>query len=158
MIHGGYSIAKVIPKSSTRLVLVLMATVLVGCCWGQNCSSAVVPLNVLTKDGSVIRSITPEQLSVEVHGKKARVVSFNLDTSPRRVVLLVDTSGSMTHDSSEGWRLVARPKFALWASRDRWGVGDEESCLKLAASLVRTWEHVEDYSFSTPDEVSGFPR
>jgi von Willebrand factor type A domain len=48
---------------------------------------------VMGQDGKIVEGLTGQNL--RVRGIKAKVQSANLDTSPRRIVLLLDISGSM---------------------------------------------------------------
>lgn len=55
----------------------------------------MVFLNSVEQDLTVHRGIRPEDLEVKVDGKRTRVVSLSLNSSPRRIIMMVDTSGSM---------------------------------------------------------------
>jgi VWA domain-containing protein len=61
--------------------------------FAQHQQTRVLPVTVLAADG---RPIPDLQLrNIHVHGKAVHLNSFVPDTSPRRIVLLFDTSGSM---------------------------------------------------------------
>jgi hypothetical protein len=96
-----------------RLLSLLAVFVLLGSSQAQVCSSVVVPLNVFTKNGLLVRGISPHHLLVRVHGEEAKIVSFSLDMAPRRVVLLLDTSGSMAGEGPNVWQLV--PELGAYA-------------------------------------------
>jgi hypothetical protein len=67
-------------------------------------SKATVSLNSVASDLTVQRDIRADDLEVLVDGKQSRVVSLSLDSRPRRVVMMVDDSGSMTASGqSSGW-------------------------------------------------------
>jgi VWA domain-containing protein len=59
----------------------------------QHSETHVVPVTVLTMDGKPVSNLQPQ--NVRVHGRDVQVNRFSLDTSPRRIVLLIDISGSM---------------------------------------------------------------
>ncbi|HKW68527.1 MAG TPA: hypothetical protein VJP04_14630 [Terriglobales bacterium] len=61
----------------------------------------------------MLRGIKPDQLSVKLHGKPAQITGFSLDVAPRRVILLLDTSGSMREEGTD-WKLV--PKLGAYAA------------------------------------------
>lgn len=90
----------------------LLILVLLGSCRAQLCSNAV-PLNVFTKDGLLVKGVSPDQLLVKVHGETAKILSFSLDVAPRRVVLLIDNSGSMAGRYTGEWQLV--PELSAYA-------------------------------------------
>jgi len=94
-------------KLLTLLLLLPLAS------WANTCSVSV-PLNVFTKDRLVLRSIRPDQLSVKLHGKPAQITGFGLDVAPRRVIVLLDTSGSMRGVGIDSWKLV--PKLGAYAT------------------------------------------
>jgi hypothetical protein len=77
--------------------------------WGLDCSNASVWLNVVEKTSTVERDIQAQDLHVEIDGKPTKVISVSLDQRPRRIVLMVDTSGSMRRE----WGItVATASFA----------------------------------------------
>lgn len=96
----------------------------------SDCSHPVVLLNALDRNFAVKRDLRADNLKVEVGRKPARVVSLSLDSHPRQIVLMVDTSGSM----------VASP----WKSG--WGITLPTAA--LAADLVPTSGSVALVTFS----------
>jgi len=86
---------------------------LLGSCSAQECSSIVFPLNVFTKNGLAVQGVVPDRLLVQVHDEPAKINRFSLDTSPRRVVLLLDTSGSMAGIKHNEWEFAVN--LALFA-------------------------------------------
>jgi hypothetical protein len=59
----------------------------------QHSEAHIVPVTVVTADGKPVTDLQPR--NVRVHGHGVQVNGFNLDTSPRGIVLLIDISGSM---------------------------------------------------------------
>ena len=57
----------------------------------------------------VRRDIRADDLEVTVDGKRTQVVSFSLNSSPRRIIMMVDTSGSMNPSPQRsGWGIALR--------------------------------------------------
>ena len=73
----------------------------------------VLPLAIEDREGRLVTSIRPEQ--VEIEGQVATVQSLELDSAPRRILLILDTSGSMGDRKSLSWSNVVRfaSQFAL---------------------------------------------
>jgi len=60
----------------------------------------ILPVTVVTVDGRPVTNL--QSHNVHIHGGGAQVKSFSLDTGPRKIVLLLDTSGSMgTNDNGK---------------------------------------------------------
>jgi hypothetical protein len=84
----------------------ITALLALACCSeAQTCPSATISLNVLTRDGSVVRGLLPNHFAVDLNGRRAKIETFELDSAPRRVILVVDTSGSMRRNYGGGWRV-----------------------------------------------------
>lgn len=60
----------------------------------QQPETRVVPVTVVTTDGKPVANLQSQ--NIRVHSSGMQLKSFSLDTSPRRIVLLLDTSGSMS--------------------------------------------------------------
>ncbi|HMD86616.1 MAG TPA: vWA domain-containing protein [Terriglobia bacterium] len=60
------------------------------------CLDRTIPVNVYTERGEPFTPLTAASLQASVGGKPIRVTSLTLDTGPRRMVVLLDVSGSMT--------------------------------------------------------------
>ncbi|MGH9731333.1 MAG: vWA domain-containing protein [Candidatus Acidiferrales bacterium] len=60
----------------------------------QQPETRVMPATVVTTDGKALTSLQSQ--NVRIHNRDVRLMSFSLDTSPRRIVLLLDISDSMT--------------------------------------------------------------
>jgi hypothetical protein len=69
----------------------------------------MVFLNSVGQDLTVHRDIRADDLEVSVDGRRTRIVSLSLNSSPRRVIMMVDASGSM-HPSPQrsGWGIALR--------------------------------------------------
>ena len=74
-----------------------LAIVLIACCYtyAEDCAKASISLSVLDKN-SVLTTLREDKISVKAAGKPAKVTHLSFDTNPRRIVLLVDRSGSMS--------------------------------------------------------------
>jgi len=60
------------------------------------CLDRTIPVNVYTERGEAFTPPTAASFQASMGGKPVRVTSVTLDTGPRRVVILLDVSGSMT--------------------------------------------------------------
>jgi hypothetical protein len=69
----------------------------------------VLPLGVQDRRGRFVKDIQREQIAID--GLAATVHHMELDIAPRRILLLLDTSGSMGNFGSLSWSNVA--KFAI---------------------------------------------
>ena len=66
----------------------------------------ILPVTVVTVEGKPVANL--QSHNVHIHGGGAQVKSFSLDIGPRRIVLLLDTSGSMgTNDDGKPRLAVA---------------------------------------------------
>src|SRR5213079_563754 len=74
-----------------------LAILLIACCpaYAGDCSSASVWLSAVDSS-DVISTLREDNIRTKIGGKSARVLTFFLDTHPRRIILLVDTSASMS--------------------------------------------------------------
>ena len=61
----------------------------------QECQSRSVPVAFRDAHSRPIRTILVRDLEAKVRGKPVKIISLEPDRRPRRVVLLMDTSGSM---------------------------------------------------------------
>jgi von Willebrand factor type A domain len=75
-----------------------------------SCVSRTVPMNVVNANG--IQAGQPEGVDLEarVGSKRANIISVSKDSHPRRVVILLDASGSMSGETEAGgkWTLALR--------------------------------------------------
>ena len=68
------------------------------------CSQRTVLATVIDREGNPVRGLTAANFRGEFRGHPVQIVSATLDTRPRRIVVLVDASGSMTEaDSRKKW-------------------------------------------------------
>ena len=73
----------------------------------QPCTARTVMATVVDHDGNPVEGLQAADFRGEFRGKGVQVLSATLDTSPRRIVLLLDASGSIAA-SSVTWRAVKR--------------------------------------------------
>jgi len=87
-----------------------MVVVLLACspAVAGTCSHPVVFLNSVERDLTVARDLRADDLEVKVDGKRARVVSLSLNSGPRRIILMVDSSGSIQPPQKRGWGIALR--------------------------------------------------
>jgi hypothetical protein len=78
-------------SSPAAMLLVLWPA----CSAAQECQNRSAPVAFRNAQNYPIRTISVADLQAKVHGKPVKIVSLGPDRCPRRVVLLMDTSGSM---------------------------------------------------------------
>jgi Mg-chelatase subunit ChlD len=72
-----------------------------------SCERRVVPVALRDNENLPIANVQVADLEAKVHGKRIKILSLAPDRRPRRVVLILDASGSMGSTASE------TPLFAL---------------------------------------------
>lgn len=84
----------------------------------NNYSIQVLTLGVQDRRGKFVEDIQPDQIVIK--GLAATVQRFELDNAPRRILLLLDTSGSMGNYKSLSWSNVVQftIRFALQRKGD----------------------------------------
>ena len=81
-------------------------------------------VNVLDEQGNQVSGLTAANFRAEFRGQPVEILSATLDTRPRRIVLLLDTSGSMAARVGK-WELAAE------AAEDLLGWGPPDSVIAL---------------------------
>jgi VWFA-related protein len=71
---------------------------------GLPCPQQTVPVSVSASDGRVVLGLTASNFRVRVNGHTARILDASMDSSPRRIVLLLDASGSMLTPERTLWK------------------------------------------------------
>jgi Mg-chelatase subunit ChlD len=77
--------------------------------WAQEtpCERRTLPISLRDRENLPIQNISVADFEARVHGKPVKVLSLTPDPRPHRLVLLLDTSGSMGSNAGES------PLFAL---------------------------------------------
>jgi len=98
-----------IGNSNGRRVVALFAFILAGqCCVGQQrsqgtpCSPSIVVVSVSDSNGKPVPGLTAENFLVRLHGHPVKILSAKTDAGPRRIALILDSSGSMV--GSQTWK------------------------------------------------------
>lgn len=78
-------------------------------------SAQLLPVGIWDRKGQFVSGIGPEQIVIT--GFPATIKRFELDSSPRRILLLLDTSGSMGERKSFSWSSVERIAIHLALQR-----------------------------------------
>lgn len=68
------------------------------------CLRRTVPVNVIDENGNQVWGLSAEEFRAEFRGKEGTILSVERDASPRRVVILLDVSDSMTEENQ--WELA----------------------------------------------------
>jgi hypothetical protein len=71
-------------------------------------STRPIVANVVDTKGNAVRDLTKQNFHVRVNGKPAVVLDARYSLAPRRIVVLLDMSGSMTGEKTNGKWLIAR--------------------------------------------------
>src|SRR5947209_4155016 len=89
-------------------VYVITALLVLPCFAAESdCSAPTVLLNAFDKNLQLERDLRAEDIKVDVNGKHASILSVSFDSNPRRIVLMVDSSGSMeASPEHRGWGLA----------------------------------------------------
>jgi hypothetical protein len=102
---------------AVNLCVYVIASVLVFPCSAadSDCSAPAVLLNAFDKKLNLERDLRAEDLKVEADGKQVPILSFSFDTHARHIVLMVDSSGSVTPPQQTGWGLgIPAAAFAAY--------------------------------------------
>jgi len=89
---------------SRRIGLVFTAAVLTaGQLFAQSdpCLRRTIAVNVLTDQGKVVSDLATDNFKVSFDHKPAQVLSVTFDVLPRRVMIVLDASGSMIAEQSD---------------------------------------------------------
>lgn len=127
--------------------LFLVAFAMHGFASAEECAPPAIVLNALDRDGGVASGLRPSDLSIEVGGKPIPINSITLDRDPRRILLMLDTSGSMSaHSTRNAWgTTLATASFAVEAIPD-----SSTAALAIFAREV----HRESPDFESRDAVA----
>jgi len=110
MIMPGNRAPMLIPKLvMTTISFCLRASLLLACSFAVagDCSPPSILLNALDSNFKIERDLRAEDIKVEVDRKQAQILSLSLDTHPRRIVVMVDSSGSMeASPQKSGWGIT----------------------------------------------------
>lgn len=83
--------------NALKVTAIMLAACVVACpAWGDSndCLHRTVPLNIIARKQYPLPTLTAAALDVYLQGSEVTVDSVKLDQSPRRILLLVDVSGS----------------------------------------------------------------
>jgi VWFA-related protein len=71
-------------------------------------STCSLLVNVLDRNGNAVRNLTKDSFRVKVNGHPAAVVATDYGLAPRRIVVLLDMSGSMAGEAekSKKWKIA----------------------------------------------------
>src|SRR5437588_5477908 len=107
MIMPGHRAPKVM---MTAISFCLRASVLLLACSpgvAGECPPPSILLNAFDSTFKIQQDLRAEDIRVEIDRKQAQILSLSLDTHPRRIVLMVDSSGSMEASPQKtGWGIT----------------------------------------------------
>ncbi len=67
------------------------------------CTTNAIPVSVTDSEGGFAANLTAADFVAHTHQRLATILTIDLDKGPRRVVLLLDTSASMTRPDTRMW-------------------------------------------------------
>jgi hypothetical protein len=70
----------------------------------SGCTRRTVPVGVVDREWNFAQGLSPANFRAKLHGHDVEILSASIDTSPRRIVLLLDASGSMMYPDGGGWK------------------------------------------------------
>lgn len=76
-----------------------------------SCTVREVPVSVEGRDGTPVTDLTAEDFHAEFQGKAVMITSAVFETAPRRVILALDASGSMTSLMPRWKSVIASAKY-----------------------------------------------
>lgn len=111
--YGSYNDCSVLHMcDATKLLLstAIVLTLLVPSLAQQDPNSPLgtrsVLANVLDARGNAVRDLNKEDFRVSVNGRRIPVFDARYSLAPRRIVVLLDMSGSMTEPASKKWQIA----------------------------------------------------
>jgi hypothetical protein len=133
-----------------RLIVVALVSMLLGArgvlAQADSCLRRSVPVNILNDQGQIVTGLTENNLIGSIHHQPVKILSVTQDDSPRRVVIVLDASGSMTGERST-WHLylaVAHNLIAAMPSGTLAGLVVFGSKVDKNISLTSNKKQLED--------------
>lgn len=71
-----------------------------------DCQRRTVPASVIDRDGFPIGGLTPARFAGRLDEEPITIRDAKVDARPRRVVVLLDTSGSMRNKAGDKWKVA----------------------------------------------------
>src|SRR4029077_6548521 len=62
---------------------------------GDPCLRRVVPVNVVLSESTRVRDLETENFKASIHGTPLKIISVTPELKPRRIMIVLDASGSM---------------------------------------------------------------
>jgi von Willebrand factor type A domain len=109
----------------TTVLLSLAFPLLMAAQEHNTCENRTLPANVVDAHGQQILGLTTDQFRAEYHGQTIKVISAKFESGAPRILLLVDTSRSVSSDPRQ-WELVKS------VARDMVSKGPPQAKLALA--------------------------
>jgi von Willebrand factor type A domain len=107
---------------------------------GGSCFSRSVPVSISTNQGQSVASLGPADFKASLYHKQIKVLSIAVDDGPRRVLLVLDASGSMTRNRAEWNSLLDVAVQVLNSMRDR----DQAALLVFGSKVDQTLPFTND--------------
>lgn len=71
----------------------------------NSCIDRAIPVNVYTERGDAVKTLTAGNFKANISGKRIQVTAASYESIPRRIVILIDVSGSMAKEGRLKWGL-----------------------------------------------------
>jgi hypothetical protein len=71
---------------------------------GSGCTTRTVAVGVVDSAGNLVPNLSAANFHAKLHGHDVQILSASLDSGPRRIVLVLDASGSMMN-AGPGWKI-----------------------------------------------------
>ena len=128
-------------RSVTTMLAILLA-VPAAAAQSDACLRRSVPVTVTTNRNQPITSLTASDFKVSLRRKPIKILSATLDDSPRRILLVLDASGSMIASNQEWNSLLDVGVDLLNSTRDR----DQAPLLVFSSHVETKVEFTSDRS------------
>jgi hypothetical protein len=112
--------------------LLLVSLVRITTAQQDSCLDRTFAVNVLTEKGESVNGLTAKNFRAKYQHETVQIVSAMHDTAPRRIVIVLDASGTMYQDSQWG--------FAIGAAKELFSAAPWD----MSFALLTFANHVED--------------
>lgn len=122
------------------VVLFLFCELLAAAQTGPNQFTESLFANVLDRNGRAVQDLSKDNFRIKVNGRPAEIVEAKYSIAPRRIVVLLDISGSMAGDKyNQKWRIAREALEDLLA----------DTTADVPIALLTFSDHVQDlFDFS----------
>lgn len=129
----------------------------------DRCLDRTIPAYVYTDRGDAVIPLTAANFKASIRGKPILVTDASYDSGPRRIVILIDVSGSMTERGRLKWGLTfAQDMISLTSSQDSLALltfsNRVEDAIPFGQSRAALLAEVDKLQDTNWDRVKGLRR